>query len=323
MDAFHTLTPSVDDGGMTRFPLPPPEPPASVHWASPEFLAEMRAFVEGAVGPVELEQSKLRGWSTVLTARNDHGLFWAKQNCSLQAFEAALLDELGAVVPDRVVPLTAVDRDRGLLLMPDMGAVFALLHDDLGVWCDVARQWAQLQREVLPYVDRLAAAGVGTLLPTDAEEMLAERVPALNALPVDDPRRLADDEAAAITGAADRVREAVEVVAGLGLPTTLDHNDLHGGNVFGIVQHVLGCEPDDPRLWQVAEAWIEVWDDVAPATALRAALPHAMRLARLVRHEGWLRVTPPMTADELAEWGSAAAEHLAAVPRRPLLASAD
>ncbi|MCW2757930.1 MAG: hypothetical protein JWO46_1676, partial [Nocardioidaceae bacterium] len=174
---------------MTRFPLPPPEPPASVHWASPEFLAEMRAFVEGAVGPVELEQSKLRGWSTVLTARNDQGLFWAKQNCSLQAFEAALLDELGAVVPDRVVPLAAVDRDRGLLLMPDMGEVFALMHEDLGVWCDVARQWAQLQREVLPYVDRLAAAGVGTLLPTDAEEMLAERVPALNGLPADDPRR--------------------------------------------------------------------------------------------------------------------------------------
>lgn len=82
----------------------------------------------------------------------------------------------------------------------------------------------------------------------------------------------------------------------------------------------LSCAPDDARLWRVAEACLEVWSDLVPAPAMRVAFPHALRLARLARHEAWLRVTPPMTPGELADWGSAASEWLGALPDRPLLA---
>ena len=95
-----------------RFPLPPAEPSTTDRWSSPEFEAELRTWVEAAVGPVRLEQFKLRGWATVLKAYAGEGLFWAKQNCSLNLFEAALVDEIGQLEPDRVVPLRAVDRVR-------------------------------------------------------------------------------------------------------------------------------------------------------------------------------------------------------------------
>ena len=72
----------------------------------------------------------------------------------------------------------------------------------------------------------------------------------------------------------------------------------------------------------VAEGVVEVWSDVAPARELRAALPHALRLARLARHESWLRATPPMSPAERADWGMAASAWLARVPDPPLLTSA-
>ncbi|MEP6816652.1 MAG: hypothetical protein ABI873_13990 [Marmoricola sp.] len=333
---------------MSRFPLPPAEPLASEHWSGPEFEAELRTWVEEAVGPVRLEQFKLRGWATVLKVYAEEGLLWAKQSCALNLFEAALVDEIGRVTPDRVVPLRAVDRQRGLLLMPDEGDVFGIEHADLESWCEVVQQWAQLQRELLPYGDRLAAAGVATLRPQDSEELAAERTRALNALPVDDPRRLPDEDAERVTAGIPELRRSVEAVAAVGLPMALNHNDLHGGNVFavsgaamrsfdlgdalltepmavlltplGILVDRFSCAPDDPRLWQVAEAMVEVWSDLAPAPQIRAALPHALRLARLARHEAWLRATPPMSLAELADWGSAATYWLAALPRRPLLA---
>jgi hypothetical protein len=335
---------------VPRFPLPPPEPPASERWASLEFEAELRTWVEATLGPVRLEQFKLRGWATVVKVYAGGGLFWAKQNCALNAFEATLLDELSRLVPDRVVPLAAVDRERGMLLMPDQGAVYGMEHDDLGSWCQVVQQWAQVQRELLPHTDRLAAAGVVTLRPEDSEDLVTERVAALNALAADDPRRLPDDAARRNVAELDRLRGSVEVVAALDLPMALNHNDLHGGNVFtesgpvmrffdlgdailtepmavlltplSILADRLACANDDPRLWRVADAMVEVWSDLTPASELRVALPHALRLARLARHEAWLRVTPPMTASELADWGSAASEWLAVVPDRPLLADA-
>ncbi len=203
---------------MSRFPLPPPEPPASERWSSPEFEVELRTWVEGALGPVRLEQFKLRGWSTVLKVYAEEGLFWAKQNCSLNGFEAALIDELSSIVPERVAPVAAVDRDRGLLLMPDQGAVYGVEHADLESWCQVVQQWAQLQRELLSYGDRLTAAGVRTLGPADSEELVVERTDALNALATEDPRRLSDAAAVGVWAALPEVRRSVDVVAALGLP---------------------------------------------------------------------------------------------------------
>jgi hypothetical protein len=335
------------DHRQVPFPLPPAEPSSTLRWSSPEFEAELRAWVEAEVGPVRLEQFKLRGWSTVLRAYAGEELFWAKQNCSLNLFEAALVDEIGQLVPDRVVRLRAVDRERGLLLMPDEGKVFRDEHTDLESWCEVVRQWAELQRALLPHTDRLLGAGVHTMRPEDSEELVVERTEALHALSVEDPRRLADEAAAAIGAFMPELRRSVDAVSALGLPLALNHNDLHGGNVFaaaggvlrffdfgdamltdplgvlliplGQLADQLDCAPDDPRLGQVAEVLVEVWSDLAPVRELRAALPHALRLARLARHESWVRATPPMSAPELADWGSAASDWLAEVPRPPLL----
>ena len=151
---------------------------------------------------------------------------------------------------------------------------------------------------------------------------------------------------AAVRAQLPTVGRRVEQVAALGLPTTLCHNDLHGNNVFDIdgelrffdfgdallmeplaaltlpltvLADALGAGPDDPGLWRVADAGLEVWSDVAPAAELRAALPAALQLGRLGRVVTWVRCLAPMDDAELAEWGSAAGVALASLLEPPPL----
>ncbi len=133
-------------------------PSSSERWQSEEFAAELSEWVGGEVGPVRsLEQVKLRVWASVWVAETDDRRFYAKQNCELQAFEAALVATLAELVPDRVVPVAAADPTRGLLLTTDQGRVLGEVtaDDDLDVWERVLVAGAELQRELEPHVGRL------------------------------------------------------------------------------------------------------------------------------------------------------------------------
>jgi hypothetical protein len=301
-------------------------------WQSEEFRAELADWVLAEVGPVRsIESAKLRVWAGVWRVETVDGVHYAKQNCQLQSFEAALVPVLSELSPHRVVPVTAADPDRGLLLTPDQGPVFAETGgDDLAAWTAVLLASAQLQREVAPAVDRLREAGMTTMAPADAPAYVDRRVAELGSLPTGDPMILPSDQAVALQALRPALADWTDQVAALGLPVTLNHSDLHAHNVFhvgddlrffdfadsllteplgalliplNVLSAQLDAGPDDPRLWRVVEPALEVWSDLAPLPALRAALPASLQLARLARVECWLRCCASMDDAELAEWG--------------------
>lgn len=319
-------------------------PSTSERWRSAEFRDELTGWVAAQVGePRTLEPVRDRSWSTVWRVETSDGTFFAKQNTPLQAFEARLLLLLGELSPAYVVPVAAADPDRDLLLTPDQGTVLGerLAEADEAhlreVVSRVLAAAARLQREVAPHADRL---GLARLAPSGAVSYVRRRMDQLGSLPTGDPRGLGSDQAAAIERALPSIESAVDQVGALGLPLTLNHNDLHTYNVFevdgrmrffdlgdamlteplgmlmvplgGIARH-LEVSVDDPRILALAEPALEVWSDLAPLSELRAALPAALRLARLARCESWLRCYPGMTDAELGEWGDAAAYWLAEV----------
>ena len=321
-------------------------PSASARWESAAFARELAAWVASEAGaPTSLEPLKIRAWAGVWRAETPTGVYFAKQNVAAQAFEAALLVELTDLVPERVVPLTAVDLDRGLLMTPDQGPVLAATAgNDVEAWCRVVTAGAQLQREVAPEVDRLAGAGAVALAPSDSRAYVERRLDDFASLADDDPRRLPDTDLAGVARLLPTLDRWVDQVGALGLPLTLCHNDLHGNNVFerdgrlrffdfadallmeplsalliplNLLGHHLEAGPDDPRLARVADAALEVWSDLAPLPALRAALPAALQLARLGRTESWIRCLTAMTDAELAEWGDAGRYWLSALQLDP------
>ena len=322
-------------------------PSTSAHWATPEFRAELTEWVTAAVGePTSFEPVRSRSWSTVWRAETASGTYFAKQNTPLQAFEARLLSLLGVLAPAYVVPVTAADPDRDLLLTPDQGTVLgdtladAAEDDLLPMIRRMLGEAAHLQREVANQAEQLVAAGLERLAPADVLPYVQQRLDEFASLPADDPRSFEPGRAELLEAALPSIAAAVDQVGALGLPLTLHHNDLHTFNVFevdgrmrffdfgdallseplgtlmvplgGIAQH-LEIPADDPRIRGLADAALEVWSDVAPLSELRAALPSALRLARLSRCESWIRCFAGMNDAELAEWGDAAAYWLADV----------
>jgi hypothetical protein len=319
----------------------------SAHWHSAAFREELRSWVASHVGePRSLAPVRDRSWSTVWRVDTADAVFFAKQNTPLQAFEARLLTLLGELAPAYVVPVAAADPDRDLLLTPDQGPVLGDVLADaeeervleaVGRMIGTA---ARLQREVAPAAGRLAEAGLTRLAPSDAPAYVRQRLDEIASLPAADPRGFEPGRAEALRAALPAFAADAERVAGLGLPLTLNHNDLHTFNVFdtddgmrffdlgdalltdplgmllvplgGIARH-LETTPGDPRVLALADPALEVWSDLAPMGELRAALPAALRLARLARCESWLRCFASMDDAELAEWGDAAGYWLASV----------
>lgn len=311
----------------------------SAVWATAEFREELRGFVTSAVGePTVLEPVSVRPWSTVWRVVSDRGVHYAKQNCPGQAHEAELVSGLAKLAPDRVVPVTAADTARDLLLTEDLGPTLRAsgASGDPDVWCRIVAEAAGLQREVAGHVAELP---LRVMTPGDATTYVADAVGRLGALPADDPRRVAPEVGRRLEALLPTIERWSDEVADLDLPITLNHNDLHDNNVvaptgsallrfldFGdavlteplgsllvplnVCADALGAGPHDPRLLRVADAALEVWSDLAPMTELRAVLPAALQLGRLARAESWRRCVASMTFAERGEYGAAPAHWL-------------
>lgn len=319
-------------------------------WATEEFRAELGAFLSAAVGaPDRVEPLTLRPWSAVWRVRAGGGASYAKQNCPGQAHEARLVQRLAGIAPDHVVPVLAADADRDLLLTADLGPTVHARGGaaDPATWARITAGAADLQRRLVGRVDDLHLT---VLAPTDATTYVADAVGRLAALPADDPRRLAPEVAVLLEALLPTVERWSDRVDDLDLPLTLLHNDLHAENVvvapdgglrffdFGdavlgdplaglhvplaMARESLGLPPDDPQLWRIADAALEVWSDLANPAELRAALPAALQLGRLARVESWRRCVATMTPEERAAYGSAPAVRLASLLDPPPLGAA-
>ncbi len=332
---------------MPDWPLPSHGPPVSPRWRSPEFEAELGEWCADRLGrEVLLENVKVRGWSAVWRVHAGDGVWYAKQNCPGQQFEAALVQVL-TKHSSRVVPPTAVDLERGFLLNPDQGPVFGdTVGDGLAPWSAMAQEGALLQRELADHVDEMEAAGVRRLGAAEAVSYVATRVAQCESLAVSDSRHLSEADATKLRGLIPQVRAWAEETAALGLPVTLNHNDLHEHNVFAVdgglrffdfgdallgdplaalmvplrrVTSLLECGPDDPRVAMVAEGALEVWSDVTPLAQLRQGLDASLQLGKLARSESWLRCLSHLTDDETAEFGKAQGYWLLALAEPPLV----
>jgi hypothetical protein len=247
------------------------------------------------------------------------------------------------LVPDPVVPVTAAGD--GFLLTPDQGEVFyESAGGDLENWVRLAREAALLQRDLVPHHAALTELGMTQLRPVESADYVAARVEQYAALPPRDPRRLAPEVAERLRAHLPVVRRWAEQVASLGLPLTLNHNDLHENNVFdidgrlrffdfgdalvteplavlliplNILGEKLAADGEDPRLWRVVDAAPEVWSDLVPATELRATLPAALQLGRTGRVESWVRCQASLSDEQLVEWGPAAATWLGTLDADP------
>lgn len=201
-------------------------------WTDATWLAEATSWIDdhlaaqGNPRTGDIEQPHVEQWSTVLKVPTATGPVWFKAVTEQLRHEAATTTLLAERVPERVPPLLAADTDRGWMLMADAGARLREVvprEHSLHRWHDALEATARIQLACTGDVDELLAIGV----PDRRLPRLAEQYDALLA-------GLGQDH-----GIDSRYRAATPLVeklaaelAACDLPDTVEHNDLHDGQVF-------------------------------------------------------------------------------------------
>ena len=202
---------------------------ADLLWTRPDWLEQATSWISERASVVgEIEQPHVRWWSTVIRVPTAEGDLFFKAVAPVHRFEAALTARLADLQPDRVPELIDVDPERGWMLMRNGGTRLRELvetREDLHHWERLLPDYAQLQIEVAPHADALLALGVPderlAVLPEHFGELLAARPKGLTA---EEHRRLVD--------AVPRVEEMCRTLAEDGVPETIQHDDLHDGQMF-------------------------------------------------------------------------------------------
>ncbi len=312
--------------------------PFAVDVAAPVFLASAREWISSeldaagmtAIGPSE--QIRVRPWSTQLVTPTTGGRIWFKANCVGLTHEAALHAELARIGGGFVDPPLAVHVGHGWLLTRDRGPTLAERGEPtLDQWCALAQEAARLQRHVagFPLVrdTGVVDCSPGTVLPRF--DALLDR---FASLPPSHPCHLPNDQVGAFQTARPRLEEAVAVLTATSLPVTLNHGDLHPGNVlivdgrprlfdfadaqWAAAPEVLGAgwgwlvrRTSHP--WrQVFDAYREVWSDLITASDFDELVAAAMLTLPVNRSLTWTYAVAGAARPDLAEWGDAPVSQL-------------
>lgn len=180
------------------------------------------------------EPPHMRPWSLVLPAPTSGGRVYFKATAPSMHFEAALVRRLSTRFPEYLPELLAVEEDEGWFLSLDGGEVLRARRSTgtVGAWEAVLDAYAKIQTACAGDDDELLALGLPdrrpSALPANFREVLLE--PRL--LCLGDPRGLTGAELRALEEFAPRFDDLCARLARSSLPASLDHGDLHDGNIF-------------------------------------------------------------------------------------------
>jgi len=200
-----------------------------LRWTEPEWLSGAEAWIrERAEVTGELDQFHVRWWSTVIRVPTRREDLYFKAVADGFLFEPPLTAKLFELKPDRVTEVVDIDAGRGWMLMRDAGRRFrevVLTRADLRHWELALPRYAELQLAAAPLGDELLALGVPdsrlSVLPGQLRAVLAQPVRGLE--PEDQERLLA---------ALPKFEDMCGELAAYGIPETIQHDDLHDGQVF-------------------------------------------------------------------------------------------
>jgi hypothetical protein len=253
------------------------------------------------VGPIDTVHE--RPWATVLRVPLADRIVWFKACAPVQAFEPRLTGELFARWPDRVAEVLGRDDERAWLLLADAGTSMRLLGNPPEAWLLALPLYAELQRGEAALADDHLAHGVPDLRvatwPEKYHDLLTRDLP----LDSHGVRRLAEF--------APRFSELCRELAEHDVPETIQHDDLHMGNVyrdgerlrfldwgdssishpfaslvvtFRFLEEVNKLPPGNAWFRRLRDAYLEPW-----GTGLADAFTLAIRIGRFAHTFAWMR----------------------------------
>jgi len=285
----------------------------------PSFIAGARAWARESVASLGLavsgpiEQPHVRPWSTVFRVPTTHGAVYLKCCGPTQAHEPRLSALLQRVRPGLVPDVLALHPDLPWMLVAEGGVKMRDAYRGdalLEAWRALLPRHAELQRALVPHIAEAGAYGT-------PDHRAAPLVAAFAAVIADEPAlsggrpdRLTPDERRAAERLVPALERACRDLASLGIEDTVQHDDLHHGNVLvrdgravvfdwgdACVSHpflVLAVNlrfaadatarsRDDPRILALRDVYLETWADRASPADLVAAAELGRRIGEVSR----------------------------------------
>ena len=281
---------------------------ASAHSWARETVASLGLAVTGPIA-----QPHLRPWSTVFRVPTSHGAVYLKCCGPTQAHEPRLSTLVHRVRPELAPTVLAVHPELPWMLVAEGGAKMRDTYRDdalLEAWRALLPRHAELQRALVPHVTEALSYGTPDHRPAALVEALAKVIADEPSLSGDRPDRLTREEGQAVARLVPAVERACGDLESLGIEDTVQHDDLHHGNVLvrdghavvfdwgdACVSHpflvlavnlrfaadATGRAEHDPRILALRDAYLERWSDRAGVRELRAAADLARRIGQVSR----------------------------------------
>ncbi len=314
-------------------------------WEQPDWFPQVIRWIDEHLtahglkqsAPVELVHQ--RPWSAFARVPTSGGMVYFKAPAPVYRYEVALTEALAQWRPEDTVPLLAVERERGWMLSLDAGRTLreaAPSAEQVEHWVRLLPQYVELQMEMTARVPALLALGVPDRRLVTLPALYEQLLQADESLRVGLEPGLTHEEFQRLLALRSQVAEWCELLAGMGPPETLTHEEVHDANVLvgggryvfidwsdASVAHPfftmlvtlraaayrLKLPEDGPEMTRVRDAYLEPWTAFATRETLLSSFNLARRLAMLNRALSWhhgLAPLPPQQreadADAVPEW---------------------
>lgn len=305
-------------------------------WARPGWFATARSWLHNQLvqrhyhitGP--LEQVNVEDWSCVLRVHTTAGTLYFKAADPAYAHEPSLTQTLSRFWPAKIPHVLAVEEQRLWFLMEDAGVPLFQPgdpEDNEMRWQTMLADYARLQIASIAHTDALLAAGCPDRRLSALPALFASAIANTSALRIGTD--MSEEEGARLRQMGPELEALCQQLAAYGVPETLHHDDLHGGNVMRrnnnyvffdwaesaithpfcsltVVQRVMKYRFSytQEKIDLLCDAYLEPWTVYAPLENLRAALGLALRLGKFCRSLSWyslLQHCEPVVAAKYAD----------------------
>jgi hypothetical protein len=316
---------------VSQAPVHAEDPTADFAGQETWVLARLQRLGVDLVGAMDREH--VRPWATAVRVPTSAGVLWFKAHTSVLSHEAPVTRVLAELRPDAVLDVVASDDDRCWLLTRDAGEKIRTRissASDLHLLEPVLAAYGDLQRRATDRVADLLAAGALDRRSARVGELLAAAVHADQATGGAgqvDP--LTPSEHERLLAAVPVLQQVAAEAAAL-VPDSIEHSDLHDGNVFVLdgvgrvgdfgdscvsqplasllvlqtsLTHRLGIDPAAPELHRLYHAALEPWTDRCPLGDLVDLLPRVRPIGMLTRGLTWRALITELGPDAMHEFG--------------------
>ena len=289
-------------------------------------------------GPI---QARPRPWSIVLSVPTSGGTCFFKTTAPAMANDAAITQALAGEAPDLVLTPLAVDAHRRWVLLPDGGRRLRDVLEDsrqIAHWERILPLYAHLQLRTEGRAADLRSLGAMERRPGRLPELLDGLLDEPELLLMGQADRLSDAEVRQLRDLRPHIAEACAMLEASGIGPSIQHDDLHDGNVLAsdgrhrvidwgdsAVAHPFATllvtlrsvaqafglgdwtpfGPAAPELDRLRDAYLEPWSDRLSGARLNQLVALAAWTGMVSRALTWVAAMPHATDAELADSGSA------------------